>query len=776
MMAKERKTFDREDVIAEESKHLIERRRKLFGEEAASKFHENKFGIALSGGGIRSATINLGFLKTLNLFNIIKKADYLSTVSGGGYTGSYIQAALKTEGTYDAPFKEERINHLRSYGNYFIPGQKSWQKRWNTLIVVIGYLGSFLMSLLSLAIVFGMAGIAFYLITEMVDADGQAFLDNYSQNRQVVYKYGVPILLGVIGLHFIANISMIFNLRVSKYFIKIEAALIFLALLCFAGVFLMSFEEVQLLEPNTYMKWFAAFVGLYLLGYVVNPNGISFHRFYRNQLADAFLNEMDVNENVYLKNLSNVDGEEKDYMAPYPLINTCLNIQAPDGDDKIKGSKASDYFLLSPLFCGSKLTKYIQTAEFPGYQYMTLPAATTISAAAVNPGMGIYSNGILSFFMTLFNARLGFWKNNPLKKDSNFIVWWPTYFFKELLADINTKLKKVNISDGGHIENLAVYELLRRKCRLIIAVDAGADPKFTFMDLENLAVRARNELGIVIKFKEGQIPEQSIRPKPSSGYSSRRFSIADLYNIWDEFELKNEDGTYVEVNGRRVEVLVNYTEVDGELKFRTDIKLNYDDVSEERMTELELLAAKQVQNKLDQKKNEKGFEKVKFGTLVYVKSSVTAPKGKPFIPRKSRSGKHNLQFDTYKYKIYHPDFPHEPTSDQFFDPVQWEAYFQLGQFIGKDVLDMQSKLFLKYQAENKEPKDISIDELIACFDNGINLFSTPIAEPSLADIMEADEAEIVITDGRGLDSKEAKIQKEAPSVAREDELDVGYEM
>ncbi|RMG85534.1 MAG: hypothetical protein D6714_05790 [Bacteroidetes bacterium] len=773
-MGTERKLYSREDVIAKESEHLIERRKRLFGEEAAKKFHENKFGIALSGGGIRSATINLGFLKTLNLFNVVRKADYLSTVSGGGYTGSYIQATLKSKGSYDALFEEKRIEHLRKYGNYLTPGQKLLQKRWNGLLVVVGYLGSFLMSLLNLAIVVGMFGVIYYVLSEMLDAGGRPFLENYAENKKIVYQYGLPILAGVVGLHFIVNVAWIFNLKLSKYFIKIETALIVLAAICFAVIFLISFDEIHTLNPKVYLTGLAIFVGLFLLGFITNPNGVSFHRFYRTQLAEAFLHDTGDCENLPLKELSKLTDEEKDYFAPYPLINTCLNIQSPEGDDKIKGAKASDYFLLSPLFCGAKLTKYVETANFPGYQEMTLPAATTISAAAVNPGMGIYSSSLLSFFMTLFNARLGFWVNNPLKKDTNYWVWWPTYFFKELLANINTKLKKVNISDGGHIENLAVYELLRRRCRLIIAVDAGADPDYAFTDLENLTVRARNELGVDIAFRKEHIPEQCIRPKPSSGYSDRRFSIADLFLIWEEFELENEDGTKVLVGGCPVEVLVNYTMVEGELKFKADLKLVAGkDVTHEAFAEMEKLAARQVQKKLDAKQQERGRDKVKFGTLVYVKSSVTAPKGKPFIPRETHKGERNFQFDTYKYKIYHPSFPHEPTSDQFFDPVQWEAYYQLGQFMAADVLDLHSRLFLEYQQAHKKNKDISIDDLIACFDQNVNLFA-----PALADLVaEAEAEEVIVTEGRGLEEAAPKTQKEMPPAVADDlELELGYEM
>src|SRR5882757_3203947 len=45
-------------------------------------------GLALSGGGIRSASIALGVMQALAAAGKLKKFDYLSTVSGGGYIGS----------------------------------------------------------------------------------------------------------------------------------------------------------------------------------------------------------------------------------------------------------------------------------------------------------------------------------------------------------------------------------------------------------------------------------------------------------------------------------------------------------------------------------------------------------------------------------------------------------------------------------------------------------------------------------------------------------------
>jgi len=47
----------------------------------------------------------------------------------------------------------------------------------------------------------------------------------------------------------------------------------------------------------------------------------------------------------------------------------------------------------------------------------------------------------------------------------------------------------LNLSDGGHHENLGIYPLLKRHCRIIIASDAAADPDFAMMDLANLQRR-----------------------------------------------------------------------------------------------------------------------------------------------------------------------------------------------------------------------------------------------------------------------------------------------
>ena len=757
------KTYKLDHVLAEEKKLLQQRREKLFGAAAKEKIEENKFGIALSGGGIRSATINLGFLKTLNHFKILEKADYVSTVSGGGYTGAYIQTTVKQLDGYEELFHEDKIAYLRRYGNYWIPGQSKVIKFWNFLLLAFGYLVSWIMSSLSLIaslLIIYLVVKSFFASTDIFDFQNSAL--DWNNNRENLLKWlrwSLSTLGGIVLVHFILNLAMNFHLSISKIFTKLESFLA-LAILVFLTVTRVITYDATSDWTDQQIKWaMMAAVGFFLLGYVLNPNSLSFHRYYRKQLADAFLRHTgSAYRNPMLKDVFAADQHERgNYLAPYPLINTCLNLQNPGGEDKFKGAKASDYFLLSPAFCGSKLSRYVKTDQFPGYQHMTLPAALTISAAAVNPGMGIYSNKLLSILMTLFNVRLGFWVNNPYFKQpawlpdrSKYIVWWPSYFFKELFSKIGTKNRKLNISDGGHIENLAVYELLRRKCRLILAVDAGADPQSTFADLENLSIRARNELGIDISFRPGQDPVDVIRPKASSGYASKRFAIADLMKVWEEFEVldKNDEPVifkkrYVEKGvikeeEKTLEALVNYfySKKDRNiLKFRVDLKAERGiDFTEERFDELHQKAINSTRAMLAEMAGKKGSDKIKIGTLVYIKSSVTSPR-KLYVPEHRPDGSKNPQFDTFKYKIYHPDFPHESTADQFFDPVQWESYFQLGQFIGTDVLNAPKSPNEYHRGEY----DIGINQLIDRFDKGVNLFESDEKMSFLVDVSHTEE-------------------------------------
>src|SRR5438034_1501921 len=61
---------------------------------------KDRFGLALSGGGIRSATFNLGLLQALAQLGVLRQVNYLSTVSGGGYVGGFWTAWLRRPGPH----------------------------------------------------------------------------------------------------------------------------------------------------------------------------------------------------------------------------------------------------------------------------------------------------------------------------------------------------------------------------------------------------------------------------------------------------------------------------------------------------------------------------------------------------------------------------------------------------------------------------------------------------------------------------------------------------
>jgi len=130
-----------------------------------------------------------------------------------------------------------------------------------------------------------------------------------------------------------------------------------------------------------------------------------------------------------------------------------------------------------------------------------------ISGAAASPNMGSYSAPDLAFLMTLFDVRLGWWLANPKGKDEK-TGWWvigskakdrnwrstsPTFGFYwllcELLGATNDDSDYVYLSDGGHFENLGIYELVRRRCKLIVASDASCDSAYGFSDLYNAMER-----------------------------------------------------------------------------------------------------------------------------------------------------------------------------------------------------------------------------------------------------------------------------------------------
>lgn len=112
------------ELLRTSESQAIEARRVHSGLPASGK----PIGLALSGGGIRSATFSLGVLQSLASLNLLRKIDYLSTVSGGGYVGGFLGRLYTRPGknatTVSATLANANsfeMRWLRENGRYLAP-------------------------------------------------------------------------------------------------------------------------------------------------------------------------------------------------------------------------------------------------------------------------------------------------------------------------------------------------------------------------------------------------------------------------------------------------------------------------------------------------------------------------------------------------------------------------------------------------------------------------------------------------------------------------------
>jgi hypothetical protein len=298
---------------------------------------------------------------------------------------------------------------------------------------------------------------------------------------------------------------------------------------------------------------------------------------------------------------------------PYHIVNT--NIILPKSNEVKYSGRGGDNFIISPLYCGSDATKWRKTEDFQksktSTRGITLASAMATSAAALNPnagvsGEGVTRNAIVSVLLSMLNLRLGYWTCNPKTEK---MLGAPNFFSPGLWSEIfrngfSENNDNVLLSDGGHFENTAIYELIRRKCSLIIVSDGGEDHKFNFDDLANAIEKARVDFGTKVKFMDENKVDYILPGSSGEGLFQKKYEIskngyafADIYYPGDP----------------------NYKPS---------------------------------------------------GKLVYIKLAMIE----------------GLATDVYSYKGVNPLFPHESTADQFFNEKQFEAYRELGYYVGWQMM------------------------------------------------------------------------------------------
>lgn len=390
-----------------------------------------------------------------------------------------------------------------------------------------------------------------------------------------------------------------------------------------------AFFSVSILSIPYFWSWF---LGLAILtGTFINLNYISIHRYYRDRLMEAYMQEVPVAisgqttkahhaDKLKISELYGKTQEEREKtIAPYHLINN--NIILVGDSDKKYQNRGGDSFVISPAYCGSTATGWYKSNKFMK-NGMTLPTAISISGAAANPntapgGKGLTRSKSVSMLMSLFNLRLGYWAPNPNPSPGKYIVnkdrRTPNHFqaaIYELFMDSKKESAYVQLSDGGHFENLAVYELIRRRCKLIVLSDAAADPDFGFADLQILLRRIEQDFDTRIVFDEENHIEKMVP------------SIDKLYP--DKLKVAKQGFVVGEI-----------------------IYPNMDT-------------------------NDKAY-------LIYIKSTLID----------------ELNIELLGYKSLNPAYPDESTADQFFDPEQFDAYRELGFELCNRMLESGGEAYLK---------------------------------------------------------------------------------
>jgi hypothetical protein len=268
--------------------------------------------------------------------------------------------------------------------------------------------------------------------------------------------------------------------------------------LVLAGLFTALYHlanHTALLQTLGFKIWIGA---SFVFAMVCDINAVSMHSYYRSRLAEAFM-----------PNVATPGGEavpprdplgfrltdvRADAGGPFHIVNATLNTTSSK-EERLRARNGENLFL-SPLYCGSTATGFRRTANYLRGE-LTLSTAFSVSGAAVDPDTYATHSRPVSILMALLNVRLGVWVPNPRHEPHKFR--WPAWYqlmLREMLGlGLSETEARVHLADGGHFENLGVYELLRRRCRYIIVCDAGADPGATLADLGQAVQRSRADLG-----------------------------------------------------------------------------------------------------------------------------------------------------------------------------------------------------------------------------------------------------------------------------------------
>jgi Patatin-like phospholipase len=366
--------------------------------------------------------------------------------------------------------------------------------------------------------------------------------------------------------------------------------------------------QLASLQPSNYWVAFVVLVAIgLLLSWRFDINVIGPIEVYRDCLVRCYLGAsraasgerrpsnftgFDPEDDLPLWSVCHADSERPArYVGPFPIVNAAVDLGGGFGVGVHSRDSAS--FVLTPLRAGAdrRAIGYapVRRGRWSYAGGIDLGQAMAISGAAVSPKMGYRISSFAALLQAMFNVRLAWWMPSPGRAlwAARAVPLGVLYLWREAFARGSEQGLFVNVSDGGHFENLGLYELVRRRCSVIIVSDAECDPELTFASLSNAIRLCAIDFNAII-----DIDVDSIRGARESGLSQTHSTV----------------GTITYSNGAR-------------------------------------------------------------GYLLYLKSSLTGDE----------------DVTVKEYRASSRDFPHESTTDQFFDQAQFESYRRLGYHIAEQT-------------------------------------------------------------------------------------------
>ena len=241
-----------------------------------------------------------------------------------------------------------------------------------------------------------------------------------------------------------------------------------------------------------------------------------------------------------------------DVLAPLHIVNVTMNQTTDRAEQLVQRDRK-----------GKPLAVLPQGFSIDGnhYAFAKGPATTEIgvtlsmgewigtSGAAFSTGLGRATALGTSLLLGLANVRLGRWwasgcgqdRSRGFERAFGIVFKTQEFLYSEFLAQFHGLRREWQyLSDGGHFENTAVYELLRpeRKLRVIVVCDCGADLPYQFEDLANLIRLARIDFGIEIEVDTGVVNDGALGkvfglPSELADRSAQNDKCALMLNVYD---------------------------------------------------------------------------------------------------------------------------------------------------------------------------------------------------------------------------------------------------